>query len=166
MKIKLLDLEFSNDHFYIQTDSIVEKITFNNRTFYSKFQKVTTPLTPLLLQQHQEGELTVALSLVEKERVNYIVIEYYQEDWLTFNSLLKYLLKSLEIEAYQSYNNPQETLFQIFISTPNSPLEEAYKLVESIKHLLELKSNKSYKIYPNKFLPKNQNIITLPIKKS
>jgi len=165
LKIKLLDLEFSNDHFYIQTNSIVEKITFNNRTFYSKFKKVTTEITPLLLQQHQNNELTLAVSLVENNLVNYIVIEYHQEDWSTFYSLLKYLFKSLDIVDYMTYQNLNQNLFQIFIPKSNSSLENAYKEVESIKHLLEVKSKKSYKIYPNKFLPKNQNIITLPTKK-
>jgi len=165
LKIKLLDLEFSNDHFYIQTDSIVEKIVFNNRTFYSKFEKVTTKLTPFLLEQHLNNALTLAVSMVEDEKVNYIVIEYYQEDWLMFYSLLKHLFKSLEITNYTSYQNFNHNLFQIFIPQSTISLESAYIKVEKIKHLLELKSKKSYKIYPNKFLPKNQNIITLPTKK-
>ena len=165
MKITVLDLEFSNDHFYIQTNSIVEKITFNNRTFYSKFKKITTEITPLLLEQHQENKVTLAVSLIENNLVNYIVIEYHQEDWSTFYSLLKYLFKSLDISNYMSYQNSKQNLFQIFIPKSNSSLESAYKEIENIKNFLDFKSKKSYKIYPNKLLPKNKNIITLPTKK-
>ena len=165
MKINILDLEFSNDHFYIQSNSIVEKVTFNNRTFYSKFKKVTTEISPLLLEQHYNNELTLAISLVENNLVNYIVIEYHQEDWSTFYSLLKYLFKSLDIFDYMPYQNFNQNIFQIFIPKSKISLENAYIEVESIKHLLELKSKKSYKIYPNNFLPINQNIITLPTKK-
>ena len=165
MKINILDLEFSNDHYYIQNKSIVEKVTFNNRTFYSKFEKITTPLTPILLKQHQQNETTLAVPLVENDYVNYIVIEYHQEDWSNFYSLLKHLLKSLEIDNFTAYRNSKKELLQLFIPREHIAVTQAYKEVENIKHHLELKSKKSYKIYPNINLPKNFNIITLPIEK-
>ena len=166
MKIAILDLEFSAKRFYIQNSSIVEKIIFNNRTFYSKFEEVKTKLTPSLLQQHLQGEITLALPLIEEQdRVNYLVIEYHQEDWSQFSYLLKYLLKSLNIDNYRCYFNSKKMLFQLFIPRDNISLEKAYSEVENIKHHLEVKSKKSYKIYPNRFLPKNYNIITLPTKK-
>ena len=56
-------------------------------------------------------------------------------------------------------------LLQIFIPRDNIGLEVAYREVENIKYLLNLKLKKSYKIFPNSNLPKNYNIITLPQKK-
>ena len=165
MKINILDLEFSNDHYYIQNKSIVEKVTFNNRTFYSKFEKVTTSLTPILLKQHQQNETTLAVPLVENNFINYIVIEYHQEDWSSFYSLLKHLMKSLGIKEFKAYRNSKKELLQLFIPREHIPLKSAYKEVENIKHHLELKSKKSYKIYPNINLPINYNIITLPTEK-
>ena len=166
MKIVILDLEFSAKRFYIQNSTIVEKITFNNRTFYSKFEEIKTKLTPILLQQHFQNEITLALPLIEEnDLVNYLVIEYYQEDWNQFYSLLRYLLKSLDINNYKCYFNSKKMLFQLFIPRDNISLERAYREVENIKHHLDIKSKKSYKIYPNRFLPKNYNIITLPTKK-
>jgi len=164
LKIKLLNLEFSNDHYYIQNKSIVEKVTFNNRTFYSRFKKINAPLTPVLIEQHFNNEITLAVSLVEDALVNYLVIEYQQEDWSTFYSLIKHLLKTLGIEDFFSYRNSKKELLQLFIPRQNIQLEQAYREVENIKHHLELKSKKSYKIYPNKNLPKNHNIILLPTK--
>ena len=166
MKVTILDLEFSANHFYIQNNSIVEKITFNNRTFYSKFEEINSSLTPTLIQQHLLNEITLAFPLIEEnDTVNYLVIEYHQEDWNQFYSLLKYLLKSLNINNYKCYFNSKKMLFQLFIPRDKISLKMAYNQVENIKHHLELKSKKSYKIYPNKFLPKNYNIITLPTKK-
>ena len=159
-----MDLEFSNNHYYIQNKSIVEKVTFNNRTFYSKFKKVNAPLTPLLMKKHCNNEITLAVSLVEKDMVNYLVIEYQQEDWSTFYSLVKHLLKTLGVENFFSYRNSKKELLQLFIPRQNINLDQAYREVENIKHHLELKSKKSYKIYPNKNLPKNHNIILLPTK--
>ena len=165
MKIKILDLEFNSEYFYIQKNSIVEKIVFNNRTFYSKFEKVTTPLTPTLLEQHYNNEITLALPLINNDHVNYLVIEYHQDDWKSFYALIKHLFKTLNIDEYFAYRNHKKELLQIFIPRIHIPLETAYKEVENIKLILEFKSKKSYKFFPNSNLPKNYNIITLPTKK-
>jgi len=165
LKIELLDLEFNGQYFYILKESVVEKVTFNNRTFYSKFEKHQLPIDKDLLQQHQNHKVTLAISLIDEDSSNYIVIEYQQEDWNLFYALLKHLLNSLNIVTFQAYFNPNKNLFQLFIPREESDLEVIYREVENIKHLLELKSKKSYKIYPNKNLPKNFNIITLPTKK-
>jgi hypothetical protein len=165
LKIELLDLEFNSEYFYIQKKSIVEKVTFNNRTFYSKFEKYKMPISFDLLQEHKNNGISLAVPLVEENFVNYIVIEYQQDDWNVFYSLLKHLLKSLDIVDFQAYINTDKELFQLFIPRDKMGLDIVYKEVENIKHLLELKSKKSYKIYPNKNLPKNFNIITLPTQK-
>jgi signal peptidase I len=165
LKITIEELEFNSEYFYIQSESIVEKISFNNRIFYSKYKKVYSPLDANLLRQHKNNEITLALPLIENDHVNYLVIEYSQENWKSFYSLVKHLLKSLIIEDFISYRDEKKELLQIFINRKNTPLEIAYQEVENIKHLLELKSNKSYKILPSKNLPKNYNIITLPQEK-
>jgi hypothetical protein len=162
LKIELLDLTFTAEHFYLQKESIVEKVTFNNRTFYSKFERQIGLLNPNLLQQHFKHEISLAVPLVEDNHVNYIVIEYQQDDWKAFYSLIKHLLKSLNIVNFLAYYTEPKELFQLFIPKEKLQLEMAYKEVENIKHLLELKSKKNYKIYPNINLPKNFNLITLP----
>jgi hypothetical protein len=165
LKITIFDLEFNCEYFYIHSNSIVEKITFNNRVFYSKYKKISTPLTSILLQQHYNNDVQLALPLIQENRVNYLVIEYHQEDWKIFHSLVQYFLKSLDIKEYFSYTNKKENQLQIFIKRESISLETAYKEVENIKYLLNMKSKKSYKIFPNSNLPKNYNIITIPQQK-
>lgn len=165
MQITIFDLEFECEYFYIHTNSIVEKITFNNRTFYTKLQKLKMPIDAYLFNQYQAQKLSLALPLIENDCVNYIVIEYKQDDWQAFYALLKHLLKSLNIETAQAYRNSNEKLFQLFIPQKKISLESSYKIVEEIKHLLAFKSKKSYKVYPDNNLPKNFNIITLPTQK-
>lgn len=165
MNIKLLDLEFNSENLYIQKKSIVEKILFNNRTFYSKYEKLSTPLNAVLLEQHLNHEITLALPLIEENHVNYLVIEYHQEDWKSFYALMKHLFKTLDIPDYFSYRNDKKELLQIFIPSHHTPLEVAYDEVEKIKLNVAFKSNKSFKIFPNHNLPTNYNIITLPTQK-
>ncbi len=163
MKIQIDDLEFNSNYFYIQSDTIVEKIIFNNRTFYSKYKKIETPLKQELIEQYKKDELTLALPLIEDDMVNYLVIEYYQEDWQSFYSLIKHLFKTLNIHDYIAYRNPNKELLQIFILHTQTPLNKAYEEIEKIKQTLELKSKKSYRIFPNKNSPKTYNIITFPL---
>ena len=165
MKINIFDLEFNCEYFYIHSNSIVEKIIFNNRVFYSKYKKISTPLTPILLQQHYNHDVQLALPLIKNDKVNYLVIEYYQEDWKSFYALVQYLFKSLHIKEYFSYRDNKEERLQLFIKRENISLEKAYREVEEIKYFLNLKSKKSYKIFPNSNLPKNYNIITIPQQK-
>jgi hypothetical protein len=163
LKIQIDDLEFNSDYFYIQNDTIVEKITFNNRTFYSKYKKIQASLTKELIEDYKNNKVNLALPLIENKIVNYLVIEYDQEDWQSFYSLIKHLLKTLDISEYIAYSHPNKTLLQIFIATPNMPLETAYEKVEIIKQTLLLKSRKSYRIFPNRNSPQNYNIITFPL---
>jgi len=166
LKIDFLGLELNKQYFYIEQDSIVKKVIFNNRTFYSKYEEYKMPISSELIEEHQNNQISLAIPLVENDLVDYLVIEYQQEDWKAFYSLVKHMLKSLNISDFKAYRNVYKELFQIFIPQNQISLEEAYKEVEGIKSILEFKSKKSYKIYPNKNLPKNFNIITLATQKA
>jgi hypothetical protein len=165
LKIKIFDLEFDADFYYIQRDSIVETIKVNNRTFYSKFEKIDTPPTPLLIKQHLNRDFIVALPLVTNNSINYIVLEYRDDESNHFFYILKYLLKSLYITEFYTYRGVQEGLIQTFIPIKGLTLEDTYKEIEKIKQILDFKLIKRYKILPDKNLPENYNKITLPIKK-
>ena len=165
MKIEIFELEFDSNFYYIERDSIVDKIVFNNRTLYSKFEKVNTAPTPLLVHQHLAGELTLALPLVKNTHVNYIVLEYDREQSNQFFYLIKHILKSLEINLFYTYESSNFNSVQIFIPVSNLTLLSTYSQVEKIEEILELKSSKRCKILPNRNLPIIYNKITLPIKK-
>jgi len=165
LKLKIFDLEFDTEFYYIQRDMIVDKIKFNNRTFYSRFEKIDTPPTPLLIEQHLNREFTIALPLITNNYTNYIVLEYEKEETNYFYHLLKHLLKSLYITEFYTYEGSINGVVQIFIPIENTPLKEAYKKIKIIKQILELKSSKRCKIFPDENLPKNYNKIIIPIKK-
>ena len=165
MKVKIFELEFDSEFYYIQKDFIVEKVKFANRTLYSKFKKVDEAPTPLLIKQHLQKELVVALPLITDNHINYIVLEYEKEENNHFYYLLKYLLKSLYIEEFYTYKSRKDKYIQIFIPVKNMSIESAYKEINKIEQILEAKSSKRCKILPDINLPKNYNKITLPIKK-
>ncbi|SFV71856.1 hypothetical protein MNB_SV-13-270 [hydrothermal vent metagenome] len=165
MKVKIFDLEFDREFYYIQREKIVDKVSFNNRTLYSKFEKIDKLPTPLLIKQHLGGELVVALPLIQNNSIDYIVLEYEREDSNSFFYLIKHLLKSLQIELFYTYESNKKNFIQIFIPVVDLTVERVYSQVEKIKRMLELKSSKRCKILPNKNLPIKYNKITLPAKK-
>ena len=165
LSIKIFDLEFNSDCYYIQRGSIVKKVIFNNRTLYSKFERYTTPLNQIIVEQHLKRELTLALPLINGDRVDYIVLEYQKDENSNFYYMIKHLLKSIYIEKFYTYKSSKEGHIQIFIPRENIAFEEAFEEVEKIKEMLEDKSSKSCKILPNRNLPKNYNITTFPMQK-
>jgi len=165
LKIEIFDLSFERDFYYIQRNSIVEKITIDNRTLYSKFEKIEESPTPLLVQQHLEGFFVMALPCANHGIIDYLVIEYEKEENNHFFYLIKHLLKSLGITTFYTYESSKPKHVQIFIPRENLRLQEAYDQVEKIEQILEVKSSKRCKILPNKNLPINHNKITLPLKK-
>jgi hypothetical protein len=165
LKITIFDLHFDVDSYYIKRDSIVDKITFNNRTLYSKYEKIAIFPTQLLINQHLNGELIVAVPLISNKTTNYIVIEYEKESSNRFYYLLKQILKSLYIETFYTYKSSKKNHVQIFIPFENFTLEQAYEIIEKIEYTIEFKANKRCKILPHKHFPEIYNKITLPIKK-
>ncbi len=165
MKITIFDLHFDVDSYYIKRDSIVDKITFNNRTLYSKYEKIALAPTKLLINQHLNRELIVAVPLISNNTTNYIVIEYEKESSNRFYYLLKQILKSLYIEKFYTYESSKKNHVQIFIPFENFTLEQAYEIIEKIEYTIEFKANKRCKILPHKHFPEIYNKITLPIKK-
>jgi len=165
LKIEIFDLEFDSDFYFIQKDSIVDRVIFHNRTLYSKFKKVDRVPTPLLIKQHLNREITIALLLIKNGYVNYIVLEYDREESNSFFYIIKHLLKFLEIEHFYTYESIKKNSIQIFIPTVGLRVENAYNKVEEIERILEFKSSKRCKIVPNRNLPIKYNKITLPIKK-
>ena len=165
MRVKIFDLEFDTNFYYIQKDFIVDKIRFNNRTLYSKFKKIEESPTPLLIKQHLHREITVALPLIEDNQIRYIVLEYEQERSDKFYHIIKYILKSLYIDRFYRYKSSKKNHIQIFIETKNIDIDTTYNLIENIENMLNFKLFKWYKIFPNKNLPKSYNKVVLPIKK-
>jgi len=163
--LKVFDLEFSPDYYYIKRSTIVEKITFNNRTFYAKFERIDEPLTPLILEQHFHREYTIAVPLVKNNRSNYLVIEYKGEEHQRFFHLIKHLFKTLDIKNYHIYEGKDVERLQVFIEVNQLTLEEADAQLQKLSDALKEKMTKKWKCLPSSSLPKEYNIVTLPYKR-
>ena len=162
--MKIFDLELFDSHYYIKRSSIVEKITFNNRTFYAKFEHVNEPLTPLIIKQHLNRQYTIAVPLIKDNHTNYLVIEYKGAEHQRFYHLVKHLFKTLDITNYHIYQGKDVERLQVFIEVDNLTLEEANTELETLSLALKEKMVKKWKCLPCSALPEEYNIVTLPYK--
>ena len=160
--IKVFDLELFDTYYYIKRSTIVEKIVFNNRTFYAKFERKNEPLTPLILQQHFQRDYTIAIPLLKEQHTNYLVIEYKGEEHVQFQALIQHLFKKLNICNYHIYQGRSKEKLQVFIFVSDISLEDAHHRLAHISSLLEEKMSKKWKTLPSLLLPESYNIITLP----
>jgi hypothetical protein len=160
--IKVFDLEFETDHYYIKRPSIVEQIRFDNRTFYAKFERIDEPLTPLLLQQHPNKQYTIAVPLLKEGLTNYLVLEYKGAEYQRFAPLVKHLFRTMGIEEYHIYRGKDEEKVQVFIKVDHLTLEEADAQLQAISDKLKQRLIKRWKTLPSTQLPEAYNIVTLP----
>ncbi len=162
MIIKVFDLAFDTDHYYIKRSRVVEQIPFDNRTFYAKFERIDEPLTPLLVTQHLNKQYTVAVPLLKNGHTNYLVLEYKGEEYARFKSLAVHLFHMSGIRDYHIYQGKEREKIQIFIHVPALPLEEAEKQLHAISEKLKTRLAKRWKTLPSTQLPEAYNIVTLP----
>jgi len=163
--LRVFDLEFDVKHYYIKRSTIVEKITFNNRTFYAKFERIKEPLTSLILAQHHHREYTIAVPLIKEGTINYLVIEYKDKEYQRFYHLVKHLFKTINLTDYTIYEGRDEQRLQVFIKVNQLCLEEADAQLQKLSDALKEKMVKKWKCLPSSSLPNDYNIITLPYKK-
>ena len=163
--MKVFDLELFDEHYYIKRSTIVEKIIFDNRTFYAKYERINETLTPLLLKQHLNREYTIAVPLLQDNKTNYLVIEYKGEEYTRFYHLAKHLFRALDIVDYYIYEGKDIERLQVFIKVDNVSLEEADTKLQEISNALKEKMVKKWKTLPSSSLPESYNIITLPYSK-
>ena len=70
-------IKILTDHYWIKRPSIVQKINYKGRMFFDKYEKINEPLTRAIIKQHEEGEITVAHSLINRfDKVENIVFDY------------------------------------------------------------------------------------------
>jgi len=160
--LKVFDLELFDSHYYIKRSSIVEKITFNNRTFYAKFEHIQEPLTSLIVKQHLSREYTIAVPLLKDNKTNYLVIEYKGDEHQRFYHLVKHLFKNVSVDEYYIYQGKDATRIQVFIPVNQFTLEKADQQLTLYSEALKEKMTKKWKTLPSLNLPEAYNIITLP----
>ncbi len=160
--ITLDSLHLNLSHYYVKRRSIVEKITFNHRTFYAKFERIDEALTDTVFSQHLNRQYTIAASILDQGKTNNLILEYRGTEPSRFYHTSKHLMHTFQIKNYRYYKGKRDNYLQLFIPVEALPLDAADEMVHKISDALEIRLTKEWKCFPDKSLPESYNIITLP----
>ena len=155
-------LHLFGEYYYVKQKKIVQEILFCQRIFYSKFQKIEEPVTPLLIEQHLKGDFTIALPLLKERYTHYLVILYCGEQPQRFCALSHFILPKSHHKRYHLYQGKTPQEVTLFIDTPPLLLEKAQAQVEKISQTFTQYLPPSWKTLPSSSLPIEYNIVTIP----
>jgi hypothetical protein len=160
---ELLSLIESVPHYYVKSSSIENIYSIDGRKFYSKYRLVDEKPNRIVLNQHLNRELNIAIPLMD----SWISIRYFGEYKKRFLYLLRRVVKryDIEIETILTYRGVKGGSLDILIITSKGC--NVQKLIDRIDKIsLNLKSNlpKEWRVLPKKDLPKSYNIFPLPHK--
>ncbi|ADV46905.1 DUF1882 domain-containing protein [Nitratifractor salsuginis] len=162
LESELGDLAKGAHCYYLKSPAIVEKILHEGRTFYSKFRRYDQEVNPILIRQHLNREVTLALPLLREGRGDLLVVEYFGEEPELFIPILEHLFHHLGITDYRLYRGKHKHRRTVLIQVPEQPLERLHEMGGQISDMLQTRLEKSWKILPDRRLPERYNIFTLP----
>jgi len=159
-------IQLITDHYYIQRPNIVSKIAHNGRTFYNKFERIDTPLTAELMDEHARGNVTIAHDLIHPSNsVNNIVFDYNGRQPERFWQTAQFLLREEGFEHFTAYETKTARHLHLYIHQPNITLKEAYQIADTLSTTLATTLLKEWRMFPTKELPREYNILILPYKR-
>ncbi len=151
---QLLPLLQNAPYYYLKSNSIVKKIEFNGRRFYSRYRKIEQTPDIQLLREHLKAKLTLALPLKKSE----LSVEYFGDEPKRFLYLLKRVTQSYELEESMFWEDSSKKLVAL-LKFREDDLE---KIADEVSLNLSKKLQKEWRILPDRELPKSYNIFRLP----
>jgi len=161
MDLKLIKMV--SDHYWVKSDTVVDKISYKGRTFYNKYEKISKPLNQAIINQHIKGEITIAHSLINaRDKVENIVIDYNGRDPQRFYHKAQLLLREEGYINFTAFETKTTGHLHLYIHKGHTTLQEAYQLGKLISMKLASKMPKQWRVFPTQDLPLEYNILNIP----
>ena len=163
MDLKLIKI--INKPYYEKQSSTVNKINFNGRIYFDKFQKVEKMMTQQVIKQHFAKEIVVAHQIISKSnKVENIVFDYNGRDPQRFYHRAQLILREEGFINFTAFETKTKGHLHLYIHKGHTTLNEAYLLGKTLSLKLAVKTPKQWKMFPNPELPPEYNILVLPYK--
>lgn len=148
------------DHYWLKHAKIVDEITFEGRTFLSKYEKIDAYLTDELIRQHLDHKITIATTIPSD--APYFVFDYNGDERALFYHRASKILRAQGMNEFIAYESksPLHLHLYVYCGAVSAPHRE--ELAKIISDKLEEKLQKQWRIYPNSGLPEAYNILNLP----
>ncbi|HIC10915.1 MAG TPA: DUF1882 domain-containing protein [Campylobacterales bacterium] len=161
MDLKLIKI--INRPYYVKTNKTVQKISYNGRTYFDKFEKVDKMLTQQLIKKHINKEITIAHQLINSQnKVENIVFDYNGRDPQRFYHRAQLLLREEGFINFTAFESKTKGHLHLYIHKGHTALNEAYQLGKTLSMKLGSRMPKQWRMFPSPDLPPEFNILILP----
>ncbi len=148
------------DHYWLKHPKIIDEITFEGRTFLSKYEKIDDYLSDGLIEKHRNHKITIATSI--PSNANYFVIDYNGDEKELFYHKISKILRSHELNDFRAYESKTPSHLHLYVYCGDISAPQREELGKIISNKLEEKLQKQWRIFPNPGLPDAYNILNLP----
>lgn len=150
----------TRDHYWLKHPKIIDEITFEGRTFLSKYEKINDYLSDALIEKHRKHKITLATTIPND--ADYFVIDYNGEERELFFHKVSKILRSQNLNDFAAYESKTPSHLHLYVSCGNISAPQREELGKIISNRLEEKLQKQWRIFPNRGLPDAYNILNIP----
>ena len=152
-----------NDHYWLKNDSIVQKVEFNGKVFFDKYERINQSLNTGIIKEHHDGKITVAHSLINRyDKVENIVFDYNGRNTERFWHRAQLLLREEGFINFTAYKTKTEGHLHLYVHKGHTTLQEGCQIAKMLSMKLSQKLPREWRMFPNLELPREFNILALP----
>ncbi len=148
------------DHYWLKHPKIFQEITFEGRTFLSKYERIDTYLSDELIEKHRNHKITLATTIPSD--ANYFVIDYNGDEKELFYHKVSKILRGQDLNEFAAYESKTPSHLHLYVYCGDISAPQREELGKIISNKLEEKLQKQWRIFPNPGLPDAYNILNLP----
>ena len=156
-------IKLVSDHYWIKRDNIVQKVDFNGRVFFDKYERINQTLTNSVIKDHLDGKITVAHSLINRfDKVENIVFDYNGRNTERFWHRAQLLLREEGFINFTAYKRKTEGHLHLYVHKGHTTMQEGYQIAKMLSAKLSQKLPREWRMFPTQELPREFNILALP----
>ena len=156
-------IKMITDHYWIKRDAIVQKIDFNGKIFFDKYERINQPLNNAIIKDHFDGKITVAHSLINRfDKIENIVFDYNGINTERFWHRAQLLLREEGFINFTAYHSKTDGHLHLYVHKGHTTLQEGYQIAKMLSAKLSQKLPREWRMFPNQELPREFNILALP----
>lgn len=161
MELKLIKMHSA--FYFKKLDGLGQKVHYNGRLLFDKFQRVNSMLTNQIIRDHFARKITVAHSLIlPGDKVENIVFDYNGRNPDRFYHKAQLLLRDEGFINFTAYNTKTPGHLHLYIHKGHTDLSEGQRLARTLSLKLGQKMPLEWRVFPNIDLPRDFNILIVP----
>lgn len=156
-------IKMLTDHYWQKSDSIVQKIDFNGKVFFDKYEKINQTLNNSIIKDHLDGKITVAHSLINRyDKVENIVFDYNGRNTERFWHRAQLLLREEGFINFTAFKSKTDGHLHLYVHKGHTTLQEGCQIAKMLSMKLSQKLPREWRMFPSLELPREFNILALP----